>query len=261
MQNYVLAMFIQMKYFIIKITFHNFITDTEHRRLRRMMVQTSVKRFLPKRMRGEKFQTTYMNQMNSSLLQTFLRNTPHSTRFLKLLKENVPALNDSKLHGVNSVSIKEKTGKDAEELLNPCTLYDMMERMSKAIRIKLKNMKNEFNGSFMEESPLPCQLLILLNVLMNGSNHEEPGFSLPVKALAQIILYNHRIEGRRRESSGELHQRHNADKESPFLLYMGLKVFSATRSSEIIDILHAHGLCVSYDRILRITQGLGEALL
>ena len=96
---------------------------------------------------------------------------------------------------------------------------------------------------------------------MNGSNHEEPGFSLPVKALSQIILYNHRIEGRRRESSGELHQRHNADKESPFLLYMGLKVFSATRSSEIIDILHAHGLCVSYDRILRITQGLGEALL
>ena len=52
------------------------------------------------------------------------------------------------------------------------------------------------------------------------------------------------------------HQRHNADKESPFLLYIGLKVFSATRSSEIIDIVHAHGLCVSYDRILLITQGL-----
>ena len=34
--------------------------------------------------------------------------------------------------------------------------------------------------------PLPCELLILLNLLMNGSNHEAPGFSLPVKALAQI---------------------------------------------------------------------------
>ena len=61
--------------------------------------------------------------------------------------------------------------------------------------------------------------------------------------------------------TGEQHQRYNADKESPFLLYIGLKVFSATRTSEIIDILHAHGLCVSYDRILRITQGLGDALL
>ena len=51
-----------------------------------------------------------------------LSHTPHITRFLKLLKENVPGLNDSELHGVNYVSIKEKTGKDAEELLNLCTL-------------------------------------------------------------------------------------------------------------------------------------------
>ena len=117
-------------------------------------------------------------------------------------------------------------------------------------------MKNEFNGSFMEQSPLPCELLILINLLMNGSDPEESSFSLPVKVFAQIIFYNHRIQGRRRESSGI-----NADKESPFLLHIRLKVFSATRSSKIIDIVHAHGLCVSYDRILHITQGLEEALL
>ena len=167
----------------------------------------------------------------------------------------------SKLHGVNCVSIKEKTGKDAEELLNPRTLYDMMERMSEAIRIKLKNVKNELNGPFIEESPLPCEFVILLNVLLNGSNHEELGFSLPVKSQTQIILYKHRIQGRRRESSGEPHQRRNTDKEAPFLLYICLKVLSATRSKEIIDTLHAHGLCVSYERILRITQGLEEASL
>ena len=37
-------------------------------------------------------------------------------------------------------------------------------------------------------------------------------------------------------------------------------MFSATRSSEIIDILHAHGLCLFYERRLLKTQGLGEAL-
>ena len=87
-------------------------------------------------------------------------------------------MNDSKLHGVNYVSIKEKNDKDAEELLNPSTLCGY----PKVIRIKLKNVKSEFNESFMEESPLPCQLLILLNLLINGGNHEELGFSLPVKA-------------------------------------------------------------------------------
>ena len=83
--------------------------------------------------------------------------------------------------------------------MNPCTLHDMMERISSAIRIELKNVKNEFNGSFMQESPLPCELLILLNLLVNGSYHEEPGFSLPVDVLVQIILYNHRIQGKTRE--------------------------------------------------------------
>ena len=85
------------------------------------------------------------------------------------------------------MSIREKTGKDAEKLLNPRTLHDMMERISKAIQKKLKNLKNEFNGFFMEESPLPCEMLILFNLLINRSNHEEPDFSLLLKALAKII--------------------------------------------------------------------------
>ena len=40
-------------------------------------------------------------------------------------------------------------------------------------------------------------------------------------------------------------------------------MFPGTKSCKIIDILHAHGMCmcVSYDEMLRITQGLGEALL
>ena len=46
--------------FYHKITFHNFITDTEHHKLRRMMVQASVKMFFSKHMRGDKFQTTYI---------------------------------------------------------------------------------------------------------------------------------------------------------------------------------------------------------
>ena len=47
------------------------------------------------------------------------------------------------------MSIREQTGEDAEERLNPRTQYDMMEKISKAIRIKLKSVKNEFNGSLM----------------------------------------------------------------------------------------------------------------
>ena len=163
MQNYVLAMFIEIKYFIIKITVHSFITDTEHRKLRRIMLQTSAKRFFSKHawrqvsnyihQSDEQFiAANVLEKKYAALIDAYnLTYTPHSIRYLKLLKENVPGLNDSKLQGVNYVSIRVKTGKDAEELLNPCTLYDMMERVSNAIWIKLKNVKNEFNGSFKED--------------------------------------------------------------------------------------------------------------
>ena len=58
------------------------------------------------------------------------------------------------------------------------------------------------------------------------------------------------------------------DRESPFLLYIGLKIYSATRSRIVVDILHAHVdilhppcSCISYERILRVTQGLRKATL
>ena len=177
MHNYVLAMLVQMKYFIIKIIFCNFLKFASQ--AIKMMLQTSVKRSFSKHMHGDKF-TNYLHQSDEQFIAatfpekkyTALMNAYnllcvlHSTRFLKLLKENAPCLNGSNVHGVNYVSIREKTGNDAEELLNPCTLYDMMERISRTIRIKPNNVKNEFNGSFMEESPLPFELLILLNLLM-----------------------------------------------------------------------------------------------
>ena len=140
--------------------------------------------------------------------------------------------------------------------------HDIMERKSKAIRIKLKNVKNEFNEPFMEESRLLCQLLILLDLLMNGSNHEEPGFSLSVKALAKIILYSHRIkEGEENHLENSINDTTQIKNLHFFFTLVYIELFSATRSSGTNAIFYPHGLCVSYDRILRITHGLGEALL
>ena len=44
----------------------------------------------------DKFQTTYITLMDVHNLSC----TPHNARFLKLLRENVPGVNDSKPHGV-----------------------------------------------------------------------------------------------------------------------------------------------------------------
>ena len=57
------------------VTLFNFETDTEHRRRRRGMAKTSVKRFFSRRMRGSKFRIIYMSQLNNSLQQMFLKNS------------------------------------------------------------------------------------------------------------------------------------------------------------------------------------------
>ena len=157
--------------------------------------------------------------------------------------------------------MKTKTGQQAEDLLKPLTLLELMEKIATQIRSKLRDTKNEFTGPFTEEASVPSELMILLNLLMVGNSSNETGFSLPVKTIVQVILYNHKTRNRNSSTTVSGHQRHTAEKESPFLLYIGLKVYAVARSRIIIDILHAHGLCVSYERIMRVPQGLGEAAL
>ena len=144
-------------------------------------------------------------------------------------------------------------------MLQPDTLYALIDKVSQQIREKLKNARYEFDGSFdSSQEVVPPELIILIDSIVNGCSDDlEFGFSLPVETIAELIVYNHKSQKR----SNSKHQRHNAHKESPTLVYIGLKVYAATRSRKIVDILHKLGLCISYDRILRITQGLGEAAI
>ena len=40
---------------------------------------------------------------------------------------------------------------------------------------------------------------------------------------------------------------------------MGLSIFAKTRKKSLVEMLHEHGLCISYDRVLEISAQLGDA--
>ena len=135
-----------------------------------------------------------------------------------------------------------------------------MQKFTKEIRSKLRDTVTNCTGSsFTNKLSLPSELMMFINLLLFGNSCDEFGFSLPVKANAKTILYN--VKSRFRSNSTSTHQWHNKERESTFLLYIGLEICSVMRSRIVIDILHAHGLCIFYERILRITQGLIEATL
>ena len=100
--------------------------------------------------------------------------------------------------------------------------------------------------------------MVFLNLLLFGNSCDEFGFLMPVKTIGQIILYS--VKSQVRSNSTSTHQRQN-QRGSPFLICIGLKIYYVTRSRTVIDILHTHGLCISYERILTVTLGLRESTL
>ena len=116
--------------------------------------------------------------------------SPHITQFLEKLKHQVPGLNDEMIGKKFYVSLKTKSTKKVEECLQPQTLTDMMQKVTKEIRTKLRGTVTDFPGSFTNELSLPSELIVFLNLLLFGNSCDEFGFSLPVKAIAKIILYN-----------------------------------------------------------------------
>ena len=51
---------------------------------------------------------------------------------------------------------------------------------------------------------------------------------------------------------------HAKTHETPMLIYILLKIYSVTRSGNLIDMPFSLGLCISYDRVLEITKNIYE---
>ena len=82
-----------------------------------------------------------------------------------------------------------------------------MQKVTKEIRSKLRATVNDFTGSFTNELSSTSELMVQFLNFLFGNSCDEFGFPLPVKAIAQIILYN--IKGWVRSNSTSTHQRHN----------------------------------------------------
>ena len=74
-------------------------------------------------------------------------------------------------------------------------------------------------------------------------------------AIAELLQYN--CFSKEKEGANVL--RHPKDRETPFPVYMGMAVYAKTRKRNLVEMLHDHGLCISYDRVLEISAQLGDA--
>ena len=78
--------------------------------------------------------------------------------------------------------------------------------------------------------------------------------------MAQIILWNYRKSNKKVNGGQLTRRRHAKTHETPMMIYIPLKIYSVTRSRNLIDMLFNLSFCISYDRILEITKSIYENL-
>ena len=137
-------------------------------------------------------------------------------------------------------------------------------RAAKIVRRQMFLHKYSFNGSFSEQNVVPQSLLALVNMILEGPNikHQSQLINAADKtasnSICQLMVFNSVKNARNMNSSAHANQKHMY--EMPVPLYITMKIHAVTRSRNLIDTLFSLGICVSYDRFLRLTSDISNAL-
>ena len=129
------------------------------------------------------------------------------------------------------------------------------------IRNDMNTVQNNFLGNFSQtcqQDSLPIRLLTLISMLVDGADVNEKGFSQFTLTVAQLIMYNFRLQSRNITC---VHRRHLKPRETPAPIYVGLKLYATVRSNSLIDRLFHLGVCISYDRVLSTTNAISSSML
>ena len=123
--------------------------------------------------------------------------------------------------------------------------------------------KDPFTGSFASDCfsrPVPEPLLTFMDVLLQGPkvNMEGPqqydaGMDQRSKVacgICQLVIYN--MVKYTSSSDTAVQMRHRRERETPFPLYIGIKMHSDSRLKHLVQTFHNLGLSVSYERVREV---------
>ena len=217
---------------------------------------------------GSIFVVKELNNMYVENLKVYgIEEQCQTTRFTQRLVAYIPNL-------VSQI-VERKTivlfDKQVQELVSdyvtcPDDFFASLRKVVHPIRIDINDQTNTFVGYFdgsSQVNSVPRTLLLLTSALIDGSTSNVSGCSQEALTVAQLILSHARSpakKSRKKQETKTVVRRHNKSQETPVMQYVGLKIYSLTRSRKLIDDLFRPGLCISYDRVLELTKILYERL-
>ena len=153
---------------------------------------------------------------------------------------------------------------DVGSALSQACEYDdamILGKAAKILRTQMLNHKASLDGTFHEgyiEEAVPSSLLQFVGMIEHGADIKSQlsfGASKADLAIAQLLQYN--CYARYREGASK--HRHLKAHKTPFPIYMRMSVYAKTRKNALVELLHEHGVSISYDRVLEISAQPGEA--
>ena len=142
-----------------------------------------------------------------------------------------------------------------------------LARAAKVVRREMFKQNFKFNGSFTAEcqqSVVPHSLLALVNMILEGPNIKHQTHLVTATSttaslsISQLLMFNSVKHARAADTSSTV--RHKHERETPLPLYITMKIHSVTRSRNLIDTLFNLGMCVSYDRFLKLTSDISNGV-
>ena len=185
----------------------------------------------------------------------------HSSRFKERLLNAIPYLSayhqgrdvffiaDAEMGSIVYQAYEKRENEEAFAMLKCC----------KDVRQSVFTYDSEvFEGTFevgCQQKSVPSALLSLVSLLLYGPKYTG-SITQECLTISQIIKFNMKRNSRERKTA----QRHSLSSETPIAIYIAFLLHSRFRSKQLIDILHHHGLTVSYFRILELEKGLLSAM-
>ena len=197
----------------------------------------------------------------------------HSTRLKETLLLEIPELVSYQKGRDILIAFNEDVGeallKASKQDLESEALH--LARAARIIRRDIFAFKNKlFNGSFLDkcqEHSIPSSLRALVGMILEGPcpdiESADDSDSKAGLTISQLISFNcvkHKRDTTATEESKQVMPRHNRERETPLPLYLGLKIYSATRSKTLIDTMFRFGLSISYDRVMSITTDIANSV-
>jgi hypothetical protein len=132
---------------------------------------------------------------------------------------------------------------------------------TRIIRNEIFNSKYKFDGSFdhdIVKGSVPKILLTLVNMLLEGPGNLDSQDNKAAESISQLIVFN-AVKTHRKWKSANVQQkapevRHPISQETPLPIYLGLMLHALTRKTKLIDKCFNLGLCISYDRVLKLSN-------